>query len=89
MTPKTALDLAERLLARRRIMLVKDAGRAADLAGFHAAKALIRVQTHRGVQMDFAKLARDEPRLAAKISEGSPVNKTCPGHQTSHETLTL
>lgn len=62
-----------------------EAGRAAYLAGFHAAQALIFektdkvVKTHKGVQSEFLKLTKDDPGLisscghslaAATISEG-------------------
>lgn len=46
-----------------------EAGRAAYLAGFHAAQALIfertgrTLKTHAGVQTEFAKLVRDDPGL--------------------------
>lgn len=84
MTPETALELAqaERLLARGRIMLAaglaEDAGRAAYMAGFHAAQALIRMRTgriartHRGVQAEFARLARDEAKLDEELRRFLP-----------------
>jgi uncharacterized protein (UPF0332 family) len=46
-----------------------EAGRAAYLAGFHAAQALLfekrgrAPKTHSGVQTQFARLVRDEPRI--------------------------
>jgi uncharacterized protein (UPF0332 family) len=46
-----------------------EAARAAYLAGFHAAQALISertgrtVKTHRGVRSTFARLSKDDPRL--------------------------
>jgi uncharacterized protein (UPF0332 family) len=46
-----------------------EAARAAYLAGFHAAQALISertgrvVETHRGVRGAFARLSKDDPRL--------------------------
>lgn len=75
MTPEAAAFLAKarHLLARSRAMLAAnwpdDAGRAAYLAGFHAAQALIferrgRVaKTHAGVHAAFAEIARGEPAL--------------------------
>jgi len=75
-TPEVAEhpDKARECLSRARITLAagvgEDAGRDAYLAGFHAAQALIcarrgrPVKTHRGVQLLFFKLAREEPRLA-------------------------
>jgi uncharacterized protein (UPF0332 family) len=46
-----------------------EAGRAAYLAGLHAAQALIventgkTVKSHRGVQYEFGRLTKDEPRF--------------------------
>jgi uncharacterized protein (UPF0332 family) len=46
-----------------------EAGRAAYLAGFHAAQAFVFAQTgkvaksHSGLRSSFARLARDEPRI--------------------------
>jgi uncharacterized protein (UPF0332 family) len=74
-TPEAAAFLAKarHLLERSQAMLVADwpddAGRAAYLAGFHAAQALIferrgRVaKTHAGVHAAFADIARGEPAL--------------------------
>ncbi len=50
-----------------------EAGRAAYLAGFHAAQALIfersgRVlKTHSGVQTEFARLAKSDPAFATEL----------------------
>jgi len=73
MRPETAafVDIARSMLERGRLMLdvplYDDAGRAAYLACFHAAQALIfereqRVlKTHHGVQSEFHRLARMMP----------------------------
>ena len=51
------------------IQLTNDAGRNAYLAVFHAAKALIFertgkvVKSHQGVQSEFHRLAKDDPRI--------------------------
>jgi HEPN domain-containing protein len=51
------------------IKLANDAGRNAYLAVFHAAQALIFertgkvAKTHRGVQSEFARLAKDDPSI--------------------------
>lgn len=50
-----------------------EAGRAAYLASFHAAQALIFektdkvVKTHKGVQSEFLKLTKDDPRLDIEL----------------------
>lgn len=50
-----------------------EAGRAAYLAGLHAAQALIFESTgkvaksHKGVQREFGRLTKDEPRIAAEL----------------------
>ncbi len=60
------LDRAPALLTQN---FIDDSGRAAYLAGFHAAQALLFEKlgrcpkTHSGVQTQFAKLVRDEPRI--------------------------
>jgi uncharacterized protein (UPF0332 family) len=73
MTPETALFLAKanKFLAEADAMLnigLSDAaGRAAYLAGFHAAQALISertgrtVKTHKGVHTEFLRLTKDDP----------------------------
>jgi uncharacterized protein (UPF0332 family) len=53
--------------------LVEDAGRAAYLAAFHAAQALIYqrqnrvLKTHHGVQSEFSKLVKDDPSIPADL----------------------
>lgn len=71
------LDKARLSLAHARAILAiglgDEAGRAAYLAAFHAAQALIfertnRVaKTHRGVHGQFLKLIADEPRIDAAL----------------------
>ena len=76
MTPETAehLDKAREYLTRARNLLDvmhynDEAGRAAYLAGFHAAQALISertgrvAKTHDGVNSQFNLLTRDDPRI--------------------------
>ena len=79
MSPETAffLDRSRRLLSDARAMLdieLNDsAGRTAYLAAFHAAQALISedtdrtVRTHKGVQMEFYRLTKDDPELRADV----------------------
>ena len=79
MKPETAqfLDNARKMLKRGRLMLevplYEDAARAAYLACFHAAQALIfereqRVlKTHHGVQTEFHRLTKDEPAINADL----------------------
>ncbi|MBF0456425.1 MAG: HEPN domain-containing protein [Nitrospirae bacterium] len=79
MTPEAAsfLEKARQLLAHADTMLgvglKDDAGRTAYLAGFHAAQALIfermgkTFKTHKGVQMEFLRLTRDDPRITADL----------------------
>jgi uncharacterized protein (UPF0332 family) len=56
------------------IKLANDAGRNAYLAAFHAAQALIFertgkvAKTHRGVQSEFARLAKDDPSIDKSFS---------------------
>lgn len=63
------LDRAPALLAKG---FVEEAGRAAYLAGFHAAQALIFekqgriLKTHSGVQTEFARLAKNEATIDAE-----------------------
>ncbi len=75
MTPETSLFLAKarRLLDQADGMLAMkyydSAGRAAYLAGFHAAQALISerigraVKTHGGVNTEFHRLVRNDTRI--------------------------
>lgn len=67
------LQKAEQLLDRAGVMLGvglnEDAGRAAYLAGYHAAQALIFesigkvFKSHNGVQSEFLRLTKNDPRL--------------------------
>jgi uncharacterized protein (UPF0332 family) len=78
-TPEAAafLDKARQFLAKADDMLSDDwadeAGRAAYLAGMHAAQAYIFestgkiVRRHRGVQAEFSRLAKDEPRFDTEL----------------------
>jgi len=71
------LEKSRATLARAEIMieagLHEDAGRAAYLAGYHAAQALIFeregkvIKTHRGVHAEFARLARQESGFDAEL----------------------
>ncbi|HJU12476.1 MAG TPA: HEPN domain-containing protein [Candidatus Binataceae bacterium] len=75
MKPETAafLDKAREFLKKAETMLADnwpdEAGRAAYLAGLHAARALIFERTssvikrHRGVQRELGRLTKDEPLL--------------------------
>jgi uncharacterized protein (UPF0332 family) len=75
MKPETGAFVAKakEFLARAPALLAQDftdeAGRAAYLAGFHVAQALIfekrgrSPKTHSGVQTEFARLVRDEPAI--------------------------
>ncbi len=79
MKPQTALflDKALQQLERAETMfgvgLHEDAGRAAYLAGLHAAQAFIFELTdqarkrHSGVQREFARLVKDEPRFDVQL----------------------
>ena len=64
------LEHADRMLS---VDLTEDAGRAAYLAGFHAAQALVfethgRVfKTHSGVRSEFLRLIKDDPRVDIEI----------------------
>jgi uncharacterized protein (UPF0332 family) len=78
-TPEAALylDKARQALSEARavaeIGLAEAAGRAAYLAVFHAAQALIFERTgkvprtHRGVHAQFSRLARAEPEIGAEL----------------------
>jgi uncharacterized protein (UPF0332 family) len=71
------LDKARQALkearAVARIELAEAAGRAAYLAAFHAAQALIFERsgkvpkTHRGVHVQFSRIAKDEPKLGIEL----------------------
>jgi uncharacterized protein (UPF0332 family) len=76
-TPEASrfLSKAHRLLERATTMLSvslnEDAGRTAYLAGFHAAQAFIFetaqkvFKSHKGVQSEFLRLTKDDPRFTA------------------------
>ena len=80
MKPRTSafLDQAGEHLARAGTMLGvglnEDAGRAAYLAGLHAAQAFIfestgrAVKRHSGVQTEFARLVKDDPRFDVELN---------------------
>ena len=82
MKPETALflekshELLERADTMMGVGLTDDAGRAAYLAGLHAAQAFIFDTTgrvfkrHSGVQREFSRLVKDDP------SDGLAVNGT-------------
>jgi uncharacterized protein (UPF0332 family) len=78
MKPESAafLQKSGEFLAKAQSMLdhgwPDEAGRAAYLAGFHAAQALIfehsgRVLTHSGVQTEFARFAKNDPAFATEL----------------------
>lgn len=79
MTPETSrfLQKAQEQLERASTMLGvgldEDAGRAAYLAGFHAAQAFIyenigrALKTHNGVQTEFLRLTKDDPRFTPDL----------------------
>jgi len=68
-----ARELLHRADAMLGIGLNEDAGRTAYLAGLHAAQAYIFESTgrvfkkHSGVQREFARLAKDEPRIDLEL----------------------
>jgi uncharacterized protein (UPF0332 family) len=70
------LEKARECLAKADGMLAKwpdEAGRAAYLAGLHAAQALIventgkTVKSHRGVQYELGRLTKDEPHFDVEL----------------------
>ncbi|MBO0737952.1 MAG: HEPN domain-containing protein [Alphaproteobacteria bacterium] len=80
MTPEAAghLDKAREYLTKARALLdvlhyPDEAGRAAYLAGYHAAQGLIfertgkEPKTHRGVHSQFNRLAKDDPRFDIEL----------------------
>ena len=79
MSPEVAafFEKARQQLADAQVMLKVDlleaAGRAAYLAGFHAAQALIFehdgkvLKTHRGVHNEFTRLTRDDPIMSGAL----------------------
>ncbi len=78
MKPETAafLQKAQEFLGKARAMLdagwPDEAGRAAYLAGFHAAQGFLyeryskTFKTHGGLQSEFAKLIKDDPRFGVE-----------------------
>ena len=66
-------ELLEQAGTMLRVELTEAAGRTAYLAGYHAAQALIferedRVfKTHKGVQGEFARLVKDDPRFDIEL----------------------
>jgi uncharacterized protein (UPF0332 family) len=79
MTPEAAAFLAkaQKLLDRAPALLQQgftdDAGRTAYFAGYHAAQALLfekrgrSPKTHSGVQAEFARLAKAEPKIDREL----------------------
>lgn len=79
MTPEAGrfLQKAQKHLERASTMLGvglnEDAGRTAYLAGFHAAQAFIFenigkvFKTHKGVQTEFLRLTKDDPRFTPDL----------------------
>ncbi len=79
MTPEAArfLEKARTLLDHADVMLGvnlnDEAGRTAYLAGFHAAQAFIyenigkALKTHKGVQTEFLRLTKDDPRFPVDL----------------------
>ena len=105
MKPQSAafLEKARDLLGRASALLAQEftdeAGRAAYLAGHHAAQALIferddRVfKSHKGVQGELARLVKDDPRFDSELRAflGRTYNlkaiadyETGPGSKVSH-----
>ena len=84
MKPETERYLAKarQMLTEARttagVDLADAAGRASYLAAFHAAQALIFERsgkvskTHRGVQIQFARLTKDEPSVSPELREFLP-----------------
>jgi len=70
---QNALNHLERASTMLSVSLNEDAGRAAYLAGLHAAQAFIFestgkvFKTHNGVQTEFLRLTKDDPRFAPKL----------------------
>jgi uncharacterized protein (UPF0332 family) len=68
-----ASDLLERAPALLAQNFADEAGRAAYLAGFHAAQAFLfeaigrSPKTHNGVQTEFARLTKDEPAVDREV----------------------
>ncbi|HWY16409.1 MAG TPA: HEPN domain-containing protein [Rhizomicrobium sp.] len=72
---RLTLDHARKMLI---VQLNEDAGRAAYLAGFQAAQALIFertgtvTKTHKGAHTEFARLTRNEPRVDTELRRFLP-----------------
>ncbi len=72
---RTTLDHAKLMLT---VNLTEDAGRAAYLAGYHAAEAFIFertgkvTKTHKGAHTEFARLAATEPRIDVALRRFLP-----------------
>lgn len=70
---QNALNHLERASTMLSVSLNEDAGRAAYLAGLHAAQAFIFestgkvFKTHNGVQTEFLRLTKDGPRFTPKL----------------------
>ena len=98
------LDKARKLLADGETMLAvglnEAAGRNAYLAGFHAAQAFLFdgvgkvFKSHHGVQAEFLRLTKDDPRIEAEhrafLSRAHNLKavadyETGPGSEISHE----
>ncbi len=107
MTPQAVrfLEKAQKLLAEAEIMLsvglTDAAGRTAYLAGFHAAQAFIferagrMLKSHKGVQTEFLRLTKDDPKVGAELRAFLPRAynlksiadyETGPGSEVSPET---
>ena len=80
MSPEAArfLDKARQCLADATVyqpLVPRIAGREAYLAAYHAAAALLYertgtvARTHRGLRAQFARLAKDEPRIDRTLAE--------------------
>lgn len=80
MTPEAArfLEKARECIADAMLyqaIVPRIAGREAYLAAFHAAEALLYertrkiAKTHRGLRAQFARIAKDEPRIDQTLSE--------------------
>jgi uncharacterized protein (UPF0332 family) len=69
-----AHKLLERATTMLNVRLNEDAGRTAYLAGFHAAQAFVFeitqkvFKSHKGVQTEFLRLTKDDPRFAADLT---------------------
>jgi hypothetical protein len=65
------------------VRLNEDAGRAAYLAGYHAAQAFIFesvgkvFKTHKGVQTEFLRLTKDDPRFGGHETTAQQAHQRC------------